>query len=264
MKKIAILALSVIGLSALTSSAAEAANPFHDSLSRVSAAELPPKAAELIKNAKSRERTSTTITVVKAAVEINPAAAPAIIGSIARAVPDVAAVAAGTAAAELPKQASAIARAAAAAAPSRAGRIVVAVCRAVPNEYMTIAAAVAQALPNSAREILEAVATALPQLKPSIEQALAGYQGLPSVATVLSDAAKIAPSIASAQTAPALAAAPAAGRTTTAGTPISSSPSAVRGPATGPPYVPLSGTPGTVTPTTSGDVPTGGRNYAAP
>src|SRR5437588_939369 len=112
MKRIAFVALSIVSLGAMTPFAAETANPFRESLSRVSAAELPPKAAELIKNAKSRDRVSTTINVVKAAIGINPAAAPAIVGGIARAVPEVAAVAAGTAAAEQPKQASLIAKAA--------------------------------------------------------------------------------------------------------------------------------------------------------
>jgi hypothetical protein len=37
-----------------------------------------------------------------------------------------------------------------------------------------------------------------------------------------------------------------------------------RGPAIGPPYQPLTSTPTNVTPGTSGEVPPGGRNYAAP
>jgi hypothetical protein len=265
MKRIAILALSVMGLSALTTSAADTTNPFREPLSRVSAAELPPKAADLSKSAKSRERTTTTINVVKAAVGINPAAAPAIVGAIARAVPDMAATAAGTAAAEQPKQASVITRAAVAAVPSKAGKIVVAVCRAVPNEYVAIAVAAAQAAPDSAKEIIEAVATALPELKLSIEKALAGYKSLPGVQVVLGDAARIAPTLTSDQTAPTLAAP--GGPVAAAGRVPGSTPATTtlpRGPSIGPPYIPLSGTPGNVTPSTSGDVPTGGRNYAAP
>jgi transcription termination factor NusB len=266
MKRIAFLALSVIGLSAYTASAADTTNPYREQLSRVSAAELPPKSADLIKNAKSRERTATAINVVKAAVGINPAAAPAIVGAIARAVPDMAATAAGTAAAEQPRQASVITKAAVAAAPSKAGKIVITVCRAVPNEYVAIAVAAAQAAPDSAKEIVEAVATALPELKASIEKALAGYKTLPSVQIVLSDAARIALASTSQQTAPttvtAQGATVAASGRTAATTPAN--PSAARGPSIGPPYIPLSGTPGNVTPSTSGDVPTGGRNYAAP
>jgi hypothetical protein len=263
MKRIAILALSVIGLSVLTTSATDTTNPFREPLSRVSAAELPPKAADLIKSAKSRERTTTTVNVVKAAVGLNPAAAPAIVGAIARLVPDTAATAAGTAAAEQPKQASVITKAAVAAAPSKAGKIVVAVCRAVPNEYVAIAVAAAQAAPDSAKEIIEAVATALPELKLSIEKALAGYKSLPGVQVVLSDAARIAPTFTSDQTTPAAPGAPVAAAGRIAGaTPAPTS--LPRGPSIGPPYIPLSGTPGNVTPSTSGDVPTGGRNYAAP
>jgi hypothetical protein len=261
MKRIAVLAVSLLGLGALSSSATDAPNPFHDALSKVTAPELAPKAAELIKNVKSRERVSTTIAVVKAAVGINPAAAPAIVGSIARSVPDAAAVAAATAAAEQPRQASAIAKAAAAAAPSKASKIVVAVCRAVPNEYMNIATGVAQVVPGSAREILAAVAIALPELKDSIEKVLAGYRGQPSVAWALTEAAKTGPSMASVQSAPSGAVAPASGRVVAG---ASASSAAARGPAVGPPYFPLTGTPGNVTPDGSGTVPEGGRNYAAP
>jgi hypothetical protein len=267
MKRIAILALSLIGLSAFTASAADTTNPYREQLSRVSAAELPPKAADLIKSDRSRERTTTTINVVKAAVGINPAAAPAIVGGIARAVPDMAATAAGTAAAEQPKQASVITRAAVAAAPSKAGKIVIAVCRAVPNEYVAIAVAAAQAAPDSAKEIVQAVAAAIPELKASIEKALASYKTLPSVQIVLSDAAKIAPTLTSQQNTPTASvpgATVAASGRTAASTAASASGSTARGPSIGPPYIPLSGTPGNVTPSTSGDVPTGGRNYASP
>jgi hypothetical protein len=38
----------------------------------------------------------------------------------------------------------------------------------------------------------------------------------------------------------------------------------VRGPAVGPPYVPLTTTPTNETPGEAGEVPEGGRNYAAP
>src|SRR5437879_4851557 len=134
MKQIAILALSVVCLGAFCSLAKDApkANPFKETLKSVPAAELPARAAQLVQAAKTKERESVTIGVVKASVELNPAAAPAIVGAIARAVPDMAAVAAGVAAAEQPNQASAIARAAAAAAPAKAGKIVAAVCKAVP------------------------------------------------------------------------------------------------------------------------------------
>jgi len=238
MKQIAIIALSVVLLGAFQSPAAEAleTTPFKQALVGVPAAELPAKAAELVKAAKTNERQAATVAIVKAALEMNPAAAPSIVGAIARAVPAMAPVAAGTAAAQQPKQAAAIAKSASAAAPKMAGKIVVAVCQAVPNDYRNVAIAVSQAVPGAGKEILMAVAAALPDLKPAIEKVLAGYEGnVPSVAAAL-DSAKTDPS-----------AAPLA-----------------RGPTVGPPYLPLSTTPGNVPPGGSGNVPPGGRDYAAP
>ena len=196
MKRITSIALSVAFLVACTSlgKAAPKVNPFTEVLAAVPAAELPAKAADLVLQAKPRHRQATTVNVVKAAVGINPAAAPAVVGAIARAVPGMASVAAGAAAAEQPKQASVIAKAAAAAAPSQAGKIVVAVCRAVPNEYRNIAIAVSQVAPGAGKEIVNAVAAALPDPKPYIEKALAGYGGnVVSVADTLDQAARSVP-----------------------------------------------------------------------
>jgi hypothetical protein len=250
MKHITILALSVVFLTAGPAFGKDttAANPYKPTLAAVPAAELPAKAANLVQQAKARERQTVTLNVVKAAVAVNPAAAPAVVGAIARAVPDMASVAAGTAAAEQPKQASAIAKAAAAAAPAKAGAIVTAVCRAVPNEYQAIAVAVAQAVPGAGKQIVEAVAVALPNLKGPIEKAMASYGGnVASVADTLAVAGRIS---------------------TVAETSRAESPagggSVARGPAVGPPYIPLTTTPGNVTPGTSGQVPAGGRNYASP
>ena len=236
------------------------ANPFNDVLTAATAAELPARAADLVLHAKPRDRQATTINVVKGAVGINPAAAPAIVGAIARAVPDMAFVAAGAAAAEQPKQAAAIAKAAAAAAPSRAGKIVAAVCRAVPNEYRNIAVAVSQVAPGAEKEIVNAVASALPDMKPGIERVLAGYGGsVPSVASALDQAAKVSPTITASGPAAPVVPVPAA-PTIVGG---ASAPRA-RGPAVGPPYIPRSTTPTNVTSGTSGQVPVGGRDYAAP
>jgi hypothetical protein len=243
MKPIISITLSVAFLVACNSFGKDApkANPFNDILSAAPAVELPAKAADLVLHAKARDRSAATLNAVKGAVGINPTAAPAIVGAVARAVPDMASVAAGAAAAEQPKQASAIAKAAAAAAPSQAGKIVAAVCRAVPNEYRNVAVAVSQVVPSAGEEILRAVASALPDLKPSIDKALAAYGGnVVSVAATLDQASNPA--------APVLAgAAPMA-----------------RGPSVGPGYVPLTSSPTQVTPGTSGQVPPGGRNYATP
>jgi hypothetical protein len=226
----------------------------------VPAAELPAKAADLVLQAKPGDRQATTADVVKTAVRINPAAAPAIVGAIARAVPEMASVAAGVAAAEQPRQASAIAKAAAAAAPKQAAKIVAAVCRAVPKQYRNVAIAVSEVVPGADKAIVNAVAAALPDLKPYIEQTLAAYGGnVLSVAYTLDQAARgpqagtgtgPLPATLSPQTAPPVALG--------GGAPMA------RGPAVGPPYIPITVTPTNVTSGSSGQVPNGGRNYAQP
>jgi hypothetical protein len=258
MKNIACIALSAALLAACNSFGKDApkASPFKAVLTAVPAAELPAKAADLVSQAKPRERKATTANVVKGALEINPAAAPAIVGAITRAVPEMAAVAAGAAAAEQPKQATAIAKAAAAAAPSQAGQIVVAVCRAVPNQYRSVAIAVFEAVPWAGKAIVNAVAAALPDMKPYIENTLAGSGGnVLSVAYTLDQAARGSQ-----------------GGTGTEPLPPTLTPRATppivagmaRGPAIGPPFIPLSNTPTNVTSGSSGQVPGGGRDYAAP
>ena len=245
MKRILIIGLS---LGALTSLAAD--SRVKEILAHVPRAELPARAADLITQAEPRDREVITREVVKNAVTLSPATAPIITSAIAQAVPEMAAIAAGVAAVEQPKQAAAIARAAAAAVPSKAGKIVVAVCRAVPIEYRSIAVTVAQAVPASGVEILNAVAMALPDLKAGIERVLASYRGnTPSVAKALDPIAVSQDSTLS----------------SSAG--LISAP-LVRAPIFGPPFIPLSGTPTNVQPTTSGNVPPGARggptDYAQP
>jgi len=125
MKPIVSIVLSVAFLGACNSFGKDTtkANPFNEILSAAPAVELPAKAADLVLQAKARDRYAATLNAVKGAVGINPAAAPAIVGAVARAVPAMASVAAGAAAAEQPKQASAIAKAAAAAAPVEVCRL---------------------------------------------------------------------------------------------------------------------------------------------
>jgi hypothetical protein len=115
--------------------------------------------------------------VVKAAVGLNPAAAAAIVGTIAQSTPEMASVAAATAVTLMPGQAIAIARAAAAAAPSEAGKIVEAVCRVVPNAYKGVANAVAGVVPGAGKAILAGISSAIPTLKDSINEILASYNG---------------------------------------------------------------------------------------
>jgi len=247
MKRIATIGLSLVWLVAATSYAKEG---YKEILSHVPAAELPVKAAELIKDAKPRSRETVTMEVVKAAVNLNPAAAPVIVSAIARAVPDMAAVAAGAAATLQPKQGASIAKAASAAAPSKVGKIAVAVSRAVPADYKNIAVAASQAAPGSDKEVLSAMAAAFPELKNGIDRMISSYNGTaPTVSYALS-----------AVTPTASAPAP---------TPLGSQPAPfARGPAIGPPFIPVSTTPTNITPGTSGNVPPGSRggptDYAQP
>ena len=228
MKRIVILAISLACASSFTSFAKDSTkvNPFTRTLSSVPAAELPAKAAELVKRVKGHARTAATENVVKAALGMNPAAAPAIVAAISRAVPQMASVAAGTAAEEQPQLAVAIAKAAAVAAPSMVEKIVVAVCRAVPNQSRNIAKVVSDAVPGSSKEVQKAVASVAPQLPPT---------GMSFDQTPLAGASGLSPSFV-----------------------------APRGPTVQPPYLPLSGTPQYVNPANGGRVPEGGRNYVSP
>lgn len=223
-----------------------AANPVLGTLSTLTAVEMPAKASDLVTQADAKHLKQTTVDVVKAAVGLNPAAAPVIVGSISHATPAVAATASATAVGLVPNQVLAIARAAAAAAPSKAGAIVEAICRVLPAEYEAVAVAVAEVVPGAGREILAGIATALPQLKTAIDQTLVNYQGnIPSVSTVLAQVVQT-------QTAIGLA---------SLGSGTSQD---VRGPSQGPPSVPIVGTPIIINPGTGGQVPTGPFPYDAP
>jgi hypothetical protein len=250
--------VTIVVAGALSVGAAEAPvlTPLQAILTHAPSAELPAKAAELIKDSPSRERAAVTVEVVRAAVGINPAAAPAIVGAIARAVPDEASIAAATAAEMLPRQAADIAKAASAAAPSKAGKIVAAVCRAAPKEYHGIALESAQAAPAASTEILRAVASVFPDLKPGIERALTGYVGNPQAVAVVLETTKP-----SAPPPPVLL--PGMGGGILAGGGNNGG-AVSRGPSIAPPYVVPSGTATNLNPANSGNVTRGGRNYAAP
>jgi hypothetical protein len=234
------------------------ANPALSVLSTATSAELPAKAADLVAHADVKTLKQTAIDVVKAAVGLNPAAAPAIVSSIAQASPDMAATASATAVALVPNQAIAIARAAAAAAPTKAGAIVEAICRVVPSNYQKVANAVAEVVPGASKEILAGIAAAIPQLKNAIDQTLAGYGGnIPLVSTVLTQVAQIA--------SPTIATLPL--RTPESSPGGSTPPTPVvlpQGPSAGPPQVPISGTPPVHDPGTGTPAPPGGHNYSGP
>ena len=127
--------------------------------------------------ADSKTRLETTANVVKAAVGLNPAAAAAIVGTIAKSTPEMASVAAATAVALVPDQAIAIAHAAAAAAPSEAGKIVEAVCRVVPNAYKRWPILWPGWRRALGKAILAGVSAAIPSLQEPISKVLASSQG---------------------------------------------------------------------------------------
>lgn len=239
MKQLALFVLGAFVLSA-TPSFAKNNQAYRDALKSVPAAEMPAKAAQMVKKAKARDWGNTTVGVVKAAVSISPASAPAVVGAVSRAVPEMASIAASTAAAEQPKQAAAISKAAAAAAPAKAGKIVTAVCREVPAQYRMVAVAAAEAAPTASREIVAGVGSAIPEMKAGLERSPMVLAGAPGVAKALDGAAP-------ATTTP----------TTAAG-------SSAQGPAIGGPYIPISGTPDGISRANTEVVPPGGRDYAAP
>ncbi|HEY5913134.1 MAG TPA: hypothetical protein VJA21_21295 [Verrucomicrobiae bacterium] len=239
----AVVALA-IGLMFQWSAFAGDARPagVEEELSRVAAAEMPAKAAEIVRSAKPRERGRLTVRVVKSAVAINPASAGTVVSAVSKAMPEMASVAAGAAAEAQPKEAIHYARVAASAAPAQAEKIVAAVCRAVPGQYKSVALAVASAVPAASLEVLRGVAAAVPGVRPGIEAALADRRDkAPSVPVVL-ESVKPLP-------------APAILAPTVAGTPLGlstrgSEPPSVLPPGSDPPP--------------PGPGPRGQRNYAAP
>ena len=233
------------------------ANPFFASLSAATAAELPAKAAGLVSQADTKNLKQTTIDVVKAAVGLNPAAASAIVESIAQSSPAMVVIAAATAVSLVPDQAATIARAAAVAVPTKAGQIVEAICRVVPGAYQKVATAVAEVVPGAGREILTAVSTAIPTLKDSINTVLASYSGnVPSVSSMLAQVTPVTPSIEVARTAPQATTVPQLSQ------PTFNTPSL--SPTFGTPYVPTPVTHTNIDPGSGTKVPIDGRNYAAP
>ena len=239
-------------------------------LRAVAAPEMPAKAAQLVSQAKVDARETTAEAVVTAAIQARPVALIPVVSAIARENPEVAGVTAATAVGLQPKEAAAIAKAAAAAAPSQVSRIVTALCKAVPANYALFAAAASQAVPYADKEILAAVTTALPALKPFIDRART-EAGNPSLALLMGQTERLVAATAkSANISPEQLVTPSAAATP-ARTALASAapvlpPSAPMPPVVvGPPFTPLPGSPGGITPPDTGEVPPGGgRDYSGP
>jgi hypothetical protein len=190
MRTFATLTLTALLLAGLRVNAAGLLieTPYDNLFANIAAPEYPAKAAAEVKQADAGKQASVTVLVVRAALGLRPASAPAVAAAIAREVPEMAALAACTASAVEPRQALAIATAAAAAAPAQAAKIVRSICTVLPSQYRSIALAVAKVASDSSREILSAIAESNPSLKASIDQSLASQQGnldLAGVAAIL-------------------------------------------------------------------------------
>lgn len=194
MRRFTTLTLTALLLTGLQVNAADlrTENPYTEVFANIAAPEYAAKAAAEVKQADASQKTSVTVLVVRAALGLHPASAPAVAVAIAHEVPEMAAMGAYAASAEQPRQVLAIAASAAAAAPNQAAKIVNHICRALPSQYRSIALAVAKVVPDASREILSAIAESNPSFKASIDQSLASQQGnldLAEVAAALDRAA---------------------------------------------------------------------------
>jgi hypothetical protein len=149
-------------------------------LSSVSPAEMPSKAASLVARTSTADREAMAEAVIRVALDVNPAACGAVVGTITKAAPSTAPVVASIAASLQPDKAGVIAKAAAGAAPLKAKELVFAMCQATPKEYAPIAVGASQAAPKADKEILAAVADAVPSLKSYIQQASNQLLGQPA------------------------------------------------------------------------------------
>lgn len=189
MKTIAVILVAYLFEAGLLAEQTLTSNPNAIALEKVPAAELPAMTARLVMACKPQERNATTRNAVTAAVRINPAAAPLIVGAVSRAAPQTAAFAAQAAAREQPALAAAITRAAVGVAPAYAANIVRAVCSSVPGEQRNIAIAAVRAAPFASNEILRSVGSVQADLRPFIEREIEAHgRTAPSVAHCLDQA----------------------------------------------------------------------------
>ena len=149
------------------------------------APEVPAKAALIVAKTAPAERKDVTVAVISYTVRMNPASAPAIVGAVAKAAPEMAALAAKTATRLQPKQARAIARAAATAAPEKAVEIVEVIGRDFPSIRRELALSVAEVAPKAQAQLNQlnqiSAETAIVSTPPRVEApAYAAIRG-PSV-----------------------------------------------------------------------------------
>jgi hypothetical protein len=196
---------------------------------------------------------------VAAAVDVRPPSLIAVVGAIARQVPEAAPAAAAKAASLRPKQLSEITASAASAAPGQAAKIVEVLCKAMPTQYPTIATAAAKAVPSATKEILLAVTAAVPALKPFLDRATTDLARDASMTALMSRTEMLVGATASeAKTTP---------EKVLAGGNSGGIAGPLPPPTLGPPFteLPQGENPGTVTRTQTRVVPDGGgRDYSTP
>ena len=175
-KSILLLTL-VAALSQILPAIADPTPDYQTLLGEVPPAEMPAKAAQIIKLENSKAQKATTVAVVKAASARKSAAVLSVVGAISRSVPEMAPVAAATAAEAQPRFAWAFARTAALAAPGQASEVVFQVASAVPDEALSVATAVALAVPDSADASVAALGRAVPGLQPYLAEAILLSEG---------------------------------------------------------------------------------------
>ncbi len=171
MKKIILQVVTVSSLLALPVLAENAqVQTFKTQLSGVRSAELPHATARLVATTEGGAADAVT-----AAVTINGASAPLVVGAVSKATPGAAGPAAGAAVKLQPKLAGTITKAAVSAAPQEISAVVTASCQASPLSFYSIGMSAVSAAPKSTDPVLAAITKALPTLKPLVQRAQADY-----------------------------------------------------------------------------------------
>ena len=161
----------------MSPSIADSTPDCHTLLGEVPPAEMPAKAAQIVKREAAHAQKATTVAVVKAANARKSAAALSVVGAISRSVPEMAPVAAATAAGAQRRFAWAFARTAALAAPDQASEVVFEVASAVPEEALSVATAVTLAVPDAADASIAALGRAVTNLQPYLAEAILLSEG---------------------------------------------------------------------------------------
>src|SRR6266566_15507 len=125
----------------------------NNTIKEAPAADLPVKAAEMVKQSAKKDKEAVAVAVVRAAIAKKPASAVSVVSSVVKAAPSTAPTVAAAAAKLAPDQLEAIAVAAALAAPELADKIVAAIADVYPKAEERVAKAVMLAVPQAQAKI---------------------------------------------------------------------------------------------------------------